>query len=136
MGRRPCDYMTRRLTLIGPVSAHTFRVHETSLQASDARNQRMYRVLKSLLVFLIVAAFSAATIGTAAALPCSERHVQAHHESASGDQFVSRCCPVASEFARHPASQHETDGKCIHPCCVSTATAALVGVVRPYAPPR
>ncbi len=92
----------------------------------------MQRVLKSLLVFLVVAAFGAATIRTAAALPCTDHHVQALHESASGDQLVSHCGPEASEFTQHPVSPHETDGKCIHPCCVSMTTAASVGVVRPY----
>src|SRR5271169_4275517 len=91
----------------------------------------MNRVLKSLLVFLVVAAFGVATIGTAAALPCTDHHVQALHESASGDQLVSGCGPVASEFTRHSASEHETDGKCIHPCCASTTPATLVGVARP-----
>jgi len=92
----------------------------------------MQSFLKSLLVFLIVAAFGVATIGTVAALPCTDHHVQALHESASGGQFISGCGRVASEFTRHPASQRETHDQCLHPCCVSTTTATLVEVVRPY----
>ncbi len=92
----------------------------------------MYRLYKSLLVFLMVAAFGVATIGSGTARPCADHRLQSLHESASGDQLVSGCGSVASEFTRHPASDHETDGKCIHPCCASTAPAALVGIARPY----
>jgi hypothetical protein len=42
-------------------------------------------------------------------------------------------CKPARDFAPHPTSQHETQGQCLHPCCVSTEAAALPGVVRPYA---
>jgi hypothetical protein len=90
----------------------------------------MYRILKSLLVLLMVAAFGVATIGAARALPCPEHHYQALHESVQGDELVSGCAPLASKFAQHPASQHETHDKCIHPCCASTATATLVAVFR------
>jgi hypothetical protein len=92
----------------------------------------MQSFLKSFLVFLVVAAFAVATIGTAATLPCADHHVQALHESASGGQFISGCGPVASEFTRHPASQRETHDQCFHPGCASTTTATLVEVVRPY----
>jgi hypothetical protein len=92
----------------------------------------MNKALKSLLVFLVVAAFGVATVGTAAALPCTDHRVQALHESDSGGQFISGCGPVASEFTRHPAPQHETHDQCLHPCCVSATTATLVEVARPY----
>jgi hypothetical protein len=92
----------------------------------------MRSFLKSLLVFLMVAAFGVATIGTAAALPCTGHHAQAPYESASRGQFISGCGPVASEFIRHPASQREAHDQCLHPCCVSATTATLVEVVRPY----
>lgn len=93
----------------------------------------MRGVLKSLLTFLMVAAFGAATIGTAGALPCTVHQPQALHQAVSGGQPVPGCGPAASEFTQHPASQHETHDKCIHPCCVSTSTAILAGMVRPYA---
>jgi len=96
----------------------------------------MRGVLKSLLTFLIVAAFGAATTGTAGALLCTLHQPQALHETVSGGEPVSGWGPVASEFTQHPASQHETHDKCIHPCCVSTSTAILAGVVRLYAVAR
>jgi hypothetical protein len=87
----------------------------------------MLRVLKSLLVFLIVAAF-----GVATASPCVSHHI----EMTSADQLGAKCRPVAAEFIKHSAPHHETDGECVHPCCIASATAALAEVLRPYVAPR
>jgi hypothetical protein len=91
----------------------------------------MQRVLKSLLAFLVAAAFGVASIAIGTASPYAEHPGQMLH-GAAGTGLTVGCKPAAREFAQHPASQHEHE-QCLHPCCVSTTAAALPGVVTPYA---
>jgi hypothetical protein len=87
----------------------------------------MLRVLKSLLVLLIAAIFSVATINGATALPCVGNHV----EMTSAEPSDPDCHPAAT-LAKDFAPHHETDGKCVHCCCAAPATPALAEITRQF----
>jgi hypothetical protein len=91
----------------------------------------MKRVLSSLISFLMVVALGVATTGSATALPCG--HVtQVLNCDHSRGQLAFGFNPPAERSTHQPASQRETPDKCVHPCCLSTTTAALVGVLQPH----
>ncbi|RBP16809.1 hypothetical protein DFR50_10486 [Roseiarcus fermentans] len=92
----------------------------------------MRSVLKSLLVFLLVAAFGVAPIGTATASPCAE-HPARMLRVAIGPELTTGCKPAATELARRPAPHRDTRDQCPQACCVSTTSAALPGVATAHA---
>lgn len=88
----------------------------------------MQRVLKSLLVLLLVVALGVAATGTATALPWAGHHA----EMTSFNQLYSDWRKEAAEAIANATHRHETDGKCLHPCCTAPAIAALPEIIRPY----
>jgi hypothetical protein len=94
----------------------------------------MRAFLKSMLVFLMVAAFGAATVSVASALPCTEHGGHSLRESVHSGFVVSHCDPVMGHSARDVTHHDGTDGTCDQPCSLSPASAMLVGIVRPNVP--
>jgi hypothetical protein len=119
--------------LIGSIAAASFGTPpKRPRQGRAVEGQWMHSVLKSVLGFLIAAAFGFASIGTATASPCAERSGQML-QAAVGPGPTLDCKPTASELTHHHSSPHETHDQRLHRCCVSTTAAAPVEVVRPYA---
>ena len=91
----------------------------------------MQRLLNSLRVFLMVAALGFSTSGNAFASPCAVGDVQvADAMMHSGPQNLHSDSAVV-EITKHSTSHHETDGKCVCPCCLAPAVATLIDGVWP-----
>jgi hypothetical protein len=92
----------------------------------------MLRLFKSLLVFLTVVAFGAATISAALALPCNGHDDDLHHENVRAAPLVLPSDTTAGQMVNRLAHHHPFEGKCSHPCC-SSPSVVLVSVERPIA---
>jgi hypothetical protein len=89
----------------------------------------MHGFVRSLLVFLMVAALGAATAGAASALPCAGHDRGLMAEGFHAARHASHLDPAACHHHRLAM-----DGKCACTCCCSAGSLAFAESGNPFVP--